>query len=328
MSFWNKAKNYFVHGASGAAGGALTGALVGSIVPGIGTAAGALYGAGAGLVSGLGKGYEASKADEMDEWNKNFQEKVNNQQNWYNQNAYQIQAADMQKIGLNPASLGASGASVGSVSGSEVNHAVAGDSMDFMSLVREAAQLKSQQYIAHENNETSQSVANTQAKSAVDVAEINASTQAAHDSAQMEIARLNNESAEKVAAGRNASAERISANEIKSREKVSANELEEIKRKNKAAESLTERELALKQQELMDKYEAAYKAADLAQKQYELSKSRWEAEKNLQIFREARDSVLGVSREARNWFNSVTFQNIFGSGDSPKPPIGFNPLRD
>lgn len=234
----------------------------------------------------------------------------------------------MQKIGLNPASLASSGASTGSVSSSEVNHAAAGDSMDFMSLIREVAQLKNQSDIAAGNNQTSLDVADINAESAESVAKINSQSQAAHDEAQKEIARLNNESAEKVAAGRNASAEKISSNEIKSREKVSANELEEIKRKNKAAESLTERELALKQQELMDKYESAYKAADLAQKQYELSKSQWEAEKNLRIFREARDSVLGVSREARNWFNSLTFQNIFGSENSPKPPIGFNPLRD
>lgn len=231
-----------------------------------------LLGAAIAGASALGSGisnYVTNKKnlDSSDYWNqKNFEfsQQQFEYQKHLNANQYQIQAADMAKVGFNPAMASGANLTSGSYS-SGANHGANQQSLDFSpisSIANTIINNASQREINKDTNENQQSITDKNNATSKEVAEISADASMHNSDNQVKIAEENRKSQELIA-----------ANKIKSDQSIADKNLSESIRSSKASE----RNAA---QVREDSYEWANKQYDHYKQEIELAREQLKFEKD------------------------------------------------
>lgn len=227
--------------------------------------------------------------DSINQANLEFANKQFEEQKYLNRNQVQLTASDMQKAGINPvmASGGASLSAGSYQSNQQANqlnpYQIDSSAIQTMAqLYMQQEQLDSQKKIASENNETN-----------------------------LEIAKINAE-ASNYSADQSYSASTYGADQSYSASKYATDrQVAEIKRHNQKAETYSRDQILQKQQQIWEDFALRKEQVQQAWTALQNAKKDSDRKFKLEIYKSALNTLKTVSSEAREWYDSLSYQNIF-----------------
>lgn len=223
------------------------------------------------------------------QWQHNFANKQFKEQQFLNRNQVQLTASDMQKAGINPAmaSGGANLTSGSYSSNSSVQQAnpylVEDNALSHIldGYMREE-ELKLQEKIAKQNNDT-----------------------------QKEIARINAQ-ASNYSADKSSESSKYSADRSYDATKYATDkQVAEIKRHNAKTENATREQIQQKQQQIWEEFELKREQVQQAWTALQNAKKDSDRKFKLQAYQSALNTLKTISSEAREWYDSLSYQNMF-----------------
>lgn len=230
------------------------------------------------------------------DWQHRFATKQFEEQKYLNRNGIQLQAADMQKAGMNPAmAMGVGSLSSGSYSSN--SQAPQGNP-----------------YLV-EDNALSHILDGFKVEEELKMRE-------KEINAQKDIARINASSA-KYTADKSAESAKYSADTVSASSKYSSDrsydaskyttdeQVKEIKRHNEQTEKASRAQIQQRQMEIWDNYTLAEKQVEQVWEQLRLAKTKQDREHYLNVYNSAIKTLQTISSEAREWYDSATFQHMF-----------------
>lgn len=241
---------------------------------------------------------EINRQDQLQEnaWQHNFANKQFKEQQFLNRNQVQIQASDMQKAGMNPAmAMGVGSLSSGSYSSN--SQAPQGNPYlmedNALSHILDGFIAEKELELREKEIKTQKEIANINAQSARYTAD--KSSESAKYSADTA------SSSSKYAVDKSYDASKYATNE----------QVKEIKRHNKETEKATRSQIQQRQMEIWDNYNLAEKQVEQAWEQLRLAKTKQDREHYLNVYNSAIKTLQTISSEAREWYDSATFQHMF-----------------
>lgn len=225
----------------------------------------------------------------VNEANLKFATEQLNEQKYLNRNQYQLQASDMQKAGLNPAMASAgSTLQAGSYQSNQQSIPLNPYNIDssaintIADLYMQSESLKAQEKMSSESNAT-----------------------------QLEIAQINANASRYSADSMSASSKYSSDRSYDASKYATDEQVKEIKRHNEQTEKATRSQIQQRQMEIWDNYNLAEKQVEQAWEQLRLAKTKQDREHYLNVYNSAIKTLQTISSEAREWYDSATFQHMF-----------------
>lgn len=243
---------------------------------------------------------QINRLDQLREndWQHRFATKQFEEQKYLNRNQVQIQASDLQKAGMNPA-MAVGGANLTSGSYSSNSQAPQGNPYlvedNALSHILDGFRIEEEMKMREKEIQAQKDIARINAESARYTADKSAdSAKYTADSAS---------ASSKYSSDRSYAASKYTTDE----------QVKEIKRHNQETEKASRSQIQQRQMEIWDNYNLAEKQVEQAWEQLRLAKTKQDREHYLNVYNSAIKTLQTISSEARDWYDSVTFQHMFNN---------------